>query len=178
MLIRTATLDDAKELLDIYTPYVINTDITFEYDVPSLDVFKNRMATVLKKFPYLVALNEDEKIIGYAYASEYRSRQAYQYVCELSIYIDQAYRHQHVGTLLYRRLIEILKELHYQKVYACITYPNEDSIAFHEKLGFSQIGYFKECGFKHDHWLDMVWLEKRINLKEERLNIINYRDFR
>ena len=49
---------------------------------------------------------------------------------------------------------------------------------FTQKLGFSQIGYFKECGFKHDHWLDMVWLEKRINLKEERLNIINYRDFR
>ena len=93
MLIRTATLDDAKELLDIYTPYVINTDITFEYHVPSLDVFKNRMATVLKKFPYLVALNEDEKIIGYAYASEYRSRQAYQYVCELSIYIAVSYTH-------------------------------------------------------------------------------------
>lgn len=173
--IREATLEDAPRLLEIYTPYVENTDITFEYVPPTIEEFQERMKNVMIKFPYLVILSDDQ-IIGYAYASDYRTRIAYQYVSELSIYIDNNFHHMHAGTILYQKLMDILKKQNYQIVYACITYPNDASIAFHKKLGFEQIAYFKNCGFKQNHWLDMIWMEKRINEQSDRQDIINYNE--
>lgn len=172
--IRDVTLEDAHKLVEIYAPYVLNTDVTFEYDVPSVEEFKQRIINITKKYPYYVIENNDV-IVGYAYASDYRSRKAYQYVCELSIYIDQNYHGKQVGTMLYNQLLETLKSLNYQKVYACITYPNDKSIAFHNKFGFEQIAYFKECGYKQNQWLDMIFMEKRINEKENLKDIKLYK---
>lgn len=161
MNIRLAKIEDAQAILDIYRPYVLNTNITFEYEVPSIDEFKSRIEQTLKKYPYLVAV-EKNKIVGYAYAGSYKNRAAYDWGCELSIYVDENYHHQGIGKKLYDKLIQLLKEMNYQILYACITYPNDKSIAFHKQYGFKQIAYFEKCGYKFNQWADMVWLEKRI----------------
>ena len=79
---RLAQLSDAEDLLNIYAPYVKNTDITYEYEVPCIDEFRRRMENVLSKFPYIVAI-VDDKIAGYVYASTFRQRVAYNWDLKL-----------------------------------------------------------------------------------------------
>ena len=88
MEIRLAKTDDAEALLAIYTPYVEKTAITFEYDVPSIDEFRNRIIAVSAKYPWLVAV-DNGNIVGYAYASAFKERAAYQWSVETSIYVDK-----------------------------------------------------------------------------------------
>ncbi|MBQ5676713.1 MAG: N-acetyltransferase, partial [Lachnospiraceae bacterium] len=103
MIIRNASVDDAEALLNIYAYYVKNTAITFEYEVPSLEEFKERITNTLKKYPYLVAEKED-KIVGYAYAGSFHTREAYQHAAELSVYVRQDWRGHGIGSSLYREL--------------------------------------------------------------------------
>ena len=165
---RTAAPADAKALLAIYTPYVEQTAITFEYDVPTLEEFKSRIQTTLQKFPYIIA-EEDSKILGYAYASPFKERAAYGWSVETSIYVKQDERQKGIGRILYDRLEEILKKQGILNVNACIGYPQiedeyltQDSVRFHEKLGYSMVGTFHKCGYKFGRWYDMVWMEKFI----------------
>ena len=166
--IRTATEDDAEELLAIYAPYVKQTAITFEYDVPSKKDFKSRISHTLEKYPYLVA-EEDGKIVGYAYVSPFKERAAYDWSVETSIYVDMIQKRKGIGRLLYDRLEEILKKQGILNVNACIGYPQiddeyltKDSVYFHEKLGYHMVGTFHQCGYKFNRWYDMVWMEKFI----------------
>lgn len=165
--IRPATAADARELLEIYAPYVTGTAITFEYEVPSVEEFAGRIENTLKKFPYLVALDGD-KIVGYAYVSPFKSRAAYDWAVESSIYIAMDTRGKGVGKKLYLLLEEIMKRQNILNMNACISYPNPGSIAFHERLGYKTIGHFHQCGYKLDTWYDMVWMEKFIG--EHQLN--------
>lgn len=165
---RTAAPADAKALLAIYTPYVEQTAITFEYDVPTLEKFTSRIQTTLRKFPYIIA-EEDNEILGYAYASPFKERAAYGWSVETSIYVKQNQRQKGIGRLLYDRLEEILKKQGVLNVNACIGYPQiedeyltQDSVRFHEKLGYSMVGTFHKCGYKFGRWYDMVWMEKFI----------------
>ena len=126
--IRTATPEDAEALAAIYAPYVENTSITFEYTVPSVKEFAERIRHTLARYPYLVA--EKSGIpIGYAYASAFKGRAAYNWSVETSIYISQDVRSSGVGSLLYQKLEEYLTAQHICNVCACITYPNPPSIA-------------------------------------------------
>ena len=109
MEIRKVTVDDAKELLDIYAPYVEQTAITFEYDVPSVGEFVERIKKISSKYPYIAAV-EDGKIVGYAYASAFKERAAYQWAVETSIYVDMQKRQNGVGRLLYEALEQRLRE--------------------------------------------------------------------
>lgn len=161
MEIRSVCLEDAQALLEIYTPYVLETTITFEYDVPTLQEFQNRITKTVKHFPYYVALSEG-KIVGYAYAGRYKERQAYDWGCELSIYVDRSYQSKGIGKALYTKLLDQLQKMNYQVAYACIAYPNDKSIRFHESFGFKQIAFFEASGYKFKQWCDMVWMEKRI----------------
>lgn len=158
MKIRLATLNDCKQILNIYKPYVEQTSITFEYIVPTIEEFEQRFNNISSFYPYLVAV-ENDKVIGYAYASRYRLREAYNWGVELSIYLDSQVHHQGIGTKLYSSLLNILKIQGFFKAYACITYPNPMSINFHEKYGFNHIGMFPKTGYKFDKWLDTAWLE-------------------
>ena len=88
MKIRIASIGDAEAILAVYAPYVRNTAITFEYDVPEIRNFRSRIEETLKNYPYLVA-EEDGKIVGYAYAGVLRERAAYQHIAEMSVYVDQ-----------------------------------------------------------------------------------------
>lgn len=166
--IRTACPADADALLALYAPYVRDTAITFEYVIPSVREFSARIENTLKKYPYLVA-EADGEIVGYAYAGPFKERAAYDWAVESSIYIKMEKRRMGIGARLYEELEEALKTQGILNVNACIAYTNtqdahltNDSVAFHERLGYRMVGQFHKCGYKFCHWYDMVWMEKLI----------------
>ncbi|MBQ9564739.1 MAG: N-acetyltransferase [Synergistaceae bacterium] len=166
--IRSAAIEDAEALLGIYAPYVMETAITFEYDVPSVAEFRERIASVLRRYPYLVAVT-DNTILGYAYAGAFVGRKAYEWSAELSVYVDRERRKSGIGGKLYRALEAALKDMGILNLYACIGYPEREdeyltrnSVHFHEHLGFKLVGHFHQCGYKFNRWYDMVWMEKII----------------
>ena len=167
--IRPATEADAAEILNIYAPYITDTAITFEYDVPTLEEFTGRIRHTLEKYPYLVAVRDNE-IIGYAYAGAFYGRAAYDWSAETTIYVKKGCRHSGVGKLLYQALETALKAQNIINLYACIGYPEEDdeyltknSKQFHEHLGYRLIGEFRKCGYKFGRWYHMVWMEKLLD---------------
>lgn len=167
MKIRLAKPSDARSLLDIYAPYVENTAITFEYEVPTIEDFAIRIEKTLEKYPYLVA-EEDGVVLGYAYASTYYARAAYDWAVELSVYVSQDAREKGVGSKLYDALEEMLEKMGYIHFLACISLPNEASLALHRKRGYQQVAHFPKIGYKFNRWHDIVWLQKSLD-KEARL---------
>ena len=165
MKFRLATVEDAAELLKIYKPYVEKTAVTFEYEVPTIEEFAYRIEKTVAAFPYILAIKND-RIIGYAYAGRYRERAAYDWVVELSIYLDESERHRGTGTVLYKKLLSLLSLLNYQRAYACITSPNPKSIAFHEKCGFESIGIFPKSGYKFNQWYGIQWMDKSLQVDD------------
>lgn len=159
--IRNAQVEDAANLVAIYAPYVEKTAITFETQVPAVEDFKNRIKKTMKKFPYLVAIEEGQ-IVGYAYASTYYARAAYDWTVELSVYVQKEARGKGVGTLLYTALEEELTTRGFKNFLACIALPNPASIALHEKRGYEQVAHFKKVGYKFGTWHDIVWLQKSL----------------
>lgn len=159
--IRKATIQDASSILAIYIPYIKNTAFTFEYEIPSIASFEERMIETLNQYPYLIAELEEE-IIAYAYASSFHARAAYQYCAEVSVYTQNDKRSLGAGKALYAVLERILKQQNVLNLNACITYPNEASIRFHKKNGFIENAHFHKCGYKLDQWWDMIWMEKMI----------------
>lgn len=161
IFIRMATEADSKAILDIYAPYVTDTPITFEYVVPPEEEFAARIRITLVRYPYIVALIGGA-IVGYAYASSFRDRAAYDWSVETSVYVKQNRRGMGIGKKLYQSLESILRRQHFRNMYACIAYPNPESIAFHERMGFKTIGHFSQCGYKCQQWHDMIWMGKII----------------
>ncbi|MFC4651984.1 GNAT family N-acetyltransferase [Lactococcus nasutitermitis] len=166
MEFRLANVGDAAAVLAIYRPYVEKTAITFEYDVPTVADFAERIEKISADFPYIVAL-ENGKILAYAYASRYRERKAYDWVVELSIYVDETCQHKGIGRILYQKLLTALSKLNYQRAYACITYPNEQSVKFHTALGFHWIGVFEKSGYKFDNWYGISWMDIALQKTDE-----------
>lgn len=173
MVIRSATLNDAEKLLNIYAYYVRSTAITFEYDVPSVEIFRERIRNTLLKYPYLV-LEKGQEIVGYAYAGPFKTRAAYGWSAEMTIYLAQDMRMNGYGKRLYEALELALKEKGILNLYACIAYPLEDdeyltknSAQFHEHLGYRQVGFFSNCGYKFDRWYNMIWMEKIIGTHDK-----------
>lgn len=167
MKIRIAQLNDAKQLVDIYRYYVDKTDITFEYEVPTVEEFTERIRKTLAKYPYIVAEDGGE-IIGYAYAGAFKSRRAYDWSVETSIYVRYGKDGYGVGTMLYNELEKYLKLQNIINVNACITYPNENSEEFHKKFGYKTVAHFTKCGYKFGEWKDMIWMEKFIGEHEDK----------
>ena len=117
---------DAAGLLAIYAPYVEHTAITFEYEVPSLEEFTDRIRQTKTKYPYLVA-KQDGKVLGYAYAGQFHAREAYAWAVETSIYVDESCKHMGIGGKLHAALEKALKEQGFLNMNACIAYaPKED----------------------------------------------------
>ena len=169
MEIRIAEPGDAEAIRSIYAPYVADTAITFEYDIPDVQEFQRRIENTLKRYPYLVAL-EQGTVIGYAYAGPFRPRAASQHSVEASIYVDRKQTGKGVGRILYTELEKILFRQNVYVMYACITATEREqdehltnkSILFHEHLGYTLAGQFFHCGYKFDKWYSMIWMEKRI----------------
>ena len=173
MKIEKVSTADAEELLALYAPYVEETAISFEYEVPSVDEFRNRIEQISAKYPYIKAV-VDGKIAGYAYAAGFKDRKAYDWSVETSIYVDMEQKRSGIGRRLYEELENILKQQGILNVNACIAYPQaedeyltKDSVLFHEKLGYTMVGTFHQCGYKFHRWYDMVWMEKFIGEHRE-----------
>lgn len=166
--IRSVTIEDAPQLLAIYSYYVENTAITFEYESPTLEEFKSRISNTLQKYPYLCILQEGT-ILGYAYAGPFRTRAAYQWTAEMTIYLAPDAQKCGLGRKIYEELERQLKEMGILNLYACIGYPrtedeylSSNSAQFHEHMGYTKVGEFHNCGYKYGHWYDMIYMEKII----------------
>lgn len=166
MQIRPVTPSDAAAIAAIYAPYVTDTAITFEIEVPTAADFVQRIDTITSTHPFLVAEDADGTVVGYAYASPYKGRAAYDWTVEVSIYIDQTVRSQGMGTALYDALEEQLSQAGIINFLACIALPNDPSIAFHTKRGYEQVAHFKGVGYKFDRWHDIIWMQKRVETIE------------
>lgn len=154
--IRYAKLNDAARILEIYSPHILKTPTSIETEVPSIEEFQARMEETMTKFPWLVYESGD-RVLGYAYASTHRSRCAYGWSVESTVYIDEPSQGQGIGAKLYRELFRLLKEQGAVNVFAGITQPNDASVRLHESLGFTPIGRFKDVGFKLGKWWDVGW---------------------
>lgn len=166
--IRTAVREDAAAIRGIYAPYVAATAITFDYETPSTQEFASRIASTLRRFPFLIA-EDGGRILGYAYASTFKDRAAYERSVELSVYLDMGERGRGVGSMLYDSMEEILARQGVLNLNACIAAPSSPdefldgaSMRFHEARGFRLVGTFHSCGFKFGRWYDMVWMEKML----------------
>ena len=156
LLIRLATAQDAGQIQAIYSPIVSQTAISFETEPPTVDEMRRRVKNTLKNLPWLVCVQQ-EKILGYAYASQHRARAAYQWCVDVSVYIHPQARRQGIGHGLYNSLFKILALQGFYNVYAGIALPNPASVGLHESLGFKPIGVYSAVGYKLGAWHDVGW---------------------
>ena len=164
--VRAAAPEDAEQLLEIYTPFVISEDsslsnVSFELAAPDAEEFRQRIQDISKQFPYLVG-EVNGQILGYVYCHPYRERLAYQWAVEVTIYLAPAGQGKGLGRLLYETMEKLLCLQGVTMAYSCITVGNDHSIKMHEALGYRLIGTFTNSGYKNGQWLDTVWLEKQL----------------
>ena len=166
--IRMARQEDAAALLDIFTPYVLQTAVAFNYEPPTLEEFSATMADRLRRYPYLVA-RRGKEVVGYAYASPFKTRAAYDWAVETSIYVKQGQTGTGCGRRLYEALERILKAQHILSMYACIACTDREdkhltsnSPDFHAHMGYELTARFPKCGYKFGKWYDMIWMHKEI----------------
>lgn len=174
--LRLAKPDDAEKLLEIYAPFVISndralSDVSFEYEVPSVEEFTERIKNISAAYPYIVCEHEG-RLLGYVYAHPYIQRAAYQWGAEVTIYLAPEGQGRGLGKVMYAALEALLRLQGIVVTYACITASNEHSVKMHEACGYKIIGTFNNTGFKYGHWLDMVWMEKVIAEHPEQPELI------
>jgi phosphinothricin acetyltransferase len=165
-IIRVATKSDASGMLEIYAPFILNSGITQETEVPSVENFQQRVISNLEERPWLVC-EINNQVGGYAYAGKHRERKGYQWCTEPSVYISEKYFGFGIANALYVSLFDILKIQGYVNAYAVITLPNERSIAFHKKFGFEYLTTYKKIGYKLGQWHDVGWMQYEINPHKE-----------
>jgi L-amino acid N-acyltransferase YncA len=155
-LIRLAKEDDAARIAEIYRPYVETSPATFELVPPSEADFKTRISTVLPFAPWLV-FESDDRILGYAYASQHHERAAYQWCVNTAVYIREGCHRQGIGRALYTSLIACLKLQGFYAAHAGATLPNAGTVGLHEAMGFQRIGVYPAVGYKLGAWHDVIW---------------------
>jgi phosphinothricin acetyltransferase len=156
-MIRDCTVDDARRICEIYNYYITNTITTFETEEVKVDQMRNRIAENSGKFPWLVY--DDNEVEGFAVAKGWKTRNAYQFTAEASVYIDFRFKRKGIGNELYSELIHRLKEISIHSILAGISLPNPESVIFHEKMGFEKVAHLKEVGFKFNQWIDVGYWE-------------------
>lgn len=168
MEILRVTEADAAKLVAIYAPYVLDTAVSFETEVPSVEEFAGRIRDISAKYPYIKAV-ENGEILGYAYAAAFKWRAAYDWSVESTIYLKEDQKRRGIGRVLYTALENSLRDMGILNMNACIGYPREedphltmDSPLFHEKMGFQMVGKFNYSGCKFGRWYDMIWMEKML----------------
>ena len=155
-MLRPVTENDAADIIKIYEPHVTNSHVSFELVAPSEAEMQARIREYTQTFPWFV-WEENGKVAAYAYASTYRTRAAYQWNAEVSVYVDKQQSKKGLGRKLYEELINEMKRRGYINLYAVIALPNEPSIKFHEAMGFEYLGVYKNVGFKLGKWHDVGW---------------------
>jgi phosphinothricin acetyltransferase len=120
---------------------------------------QKRIAEILENYPFFVC-EEKREIFGYAYAVRYKTRAAYRFSVEVSVYVKNGIAGKGVGTVLYENLFAALESTEIHAVIAGISLPNETSVRLHEKFGFEKAAHFREVGFKHGRWIDVGYWQK------------------
>lgn len=157
-MIRPVKASDAPDICKLYNYYVFNTHVNFEEEAVTVEGMEGRIGGVSQNHPWLVYEHEG-KVIGYAYASAWKSRCSYRHSVETSVYIAHQHKGKGLGSLLYDALLKELKQTNAHAIIGGIALPNEASVALHEKFGFEKIAQFKEVGFKHNKWIDVGYWE-------------------
>ena len=165
IILRPATEDDAAEMLALYAPYVIQTTVSSEYEPPSLEEFLGRMRSYTTRLPWLTC-TVDGEVVGYGYASPHRTRAAYQWSVETSIYVAPEWHRHGIAGAIYAALFELLSMQGYYNIYVGITSPNERSMKFHKAMGFIISGAYQESMYKFGQWRDVLWMGKSLRPHE------------
>lgn len=163
--LRAARPSDVPLFLRIYAPYITDTTYSFEYTVPTVQIFAARFAAVTAQFPWIAAVENDE-VVGYAYASPMAERAAYCWSADMSVYLRGDCRGRGTGTLLYTELETLLRYQGYFNAYALITSENESSRHFHTHMGYTLESHMQNCGYKMGRWLSVDWYVKRLRTGE------------
>ena len=163
ILVRDATVADMSAVTTIYAMHVLNGLASFEEVPPSLDEMKSRRASVLQLgLPYLVA-ELDGRVVGYSYATSYRTRPAYRYTVEDSVYVEDGFNGRGIGTALLAELIARCARGPWRQMLAVIgDSDNAGSIALHRRMGFVPAGNLISVGFKFGRWVNSVFMQRAL----------------
>lgn len=162
MCIRLGTPADAEGVHAIYAPIVRETAISFELDPPTVEEMGERITATLRMHPWLVC-EADGLVAGYAYASAHRSRAAYQWAADVSVYSHPGYHRRGLGRALYGALLEILRQQGFRQACAGIALPNPSSVALHEAMGFRPVGVYRDIGYKLAAWHSVGWWQAALD---------------
>lgn len=169
--LRLVSPDDAAQIAAIYAPFCLETAISFEAEAPDEPTMRERICVVADRYPWLVTVSEESKVLGYAYATKHRERAAYRWAVDFAVYLAPSAKGRGIGTELYHALVAICRLLGYHRAFAGIALPNEASVRLHEKVGFRPIGVYQRVGFKLGKWHDVGWwsldLRPETDLPEE-----------
>jgi phosphinothricin acetyltransferase len=149
---RRATADDAAAIASIYAPYVSASVVSFETEAPDAAEIGSRLAALGDSYPWLIACDRDGSVLGYAYGCAFRTRPAYRFTVETTVYVADGAHRRGIGTALYRRLLGLLEAQGYTQAVGAITIPNPASIRLHDSLGFARAGTYEKVGFKLGEW--------------------------
>ena len=157
-MVRKVRSEDAKAIADIYNYYILHTVVTFEESEVDAAEMESRILEITTKLPWLV-YEEKGEVLGYAYATDWKSRCAYKHSAEITVYLNPSALQQGIGSQLYKELVRHLKELEMHAIIGGIALPNEGSVRLHEKFGFEKVAQFKEVGYKFNRWIDVGYWE-------------------
>ncbi len=158
--VRSATPDDAAACRAVYAPYVLGSAVSFEEEPPTEAQVRERIEASLATHAWVVAEDEDGRVVGYAYGGPFRTRPAYRWSCETSVYLEQGRRRTGAGRLLYADLLARLAARGFRTALAGMTLPNPASHGLHTAMGFTDVGTFHRVGFKQGAWHDVHWMER------------------
>lgn len=162
MRIRPVATADAPALEAIYTPIFLETAISFEWEPPDVRAWRERIARITATYPWLVAVDDSDRVRGFVYAGSHRDAPSYRWSVNTSVFMHADARGQGVGRMLYRELHAQLVGLGYYRAFAGIALPNEASVALHESVGYRPLGVYEKVGFKFGQWRDVGWWQKEL----------------
>ena len=164
IVIRAAVPEDAASIAAIYAPHVLVGTVSFETVAPDARQMRARMATSAGLYPWMVAtIGDDGGVLAFAYATRFREREAYRFVCETTVYVADAAQRQGAGRLLYEALIDTLRAQGFTQAIGVIALPNDSSIKLHEAVGFRRAGVYREVGYKNRQWIDVGHWQCELN---------------
>jgi L-amino acid N-acyltransferase YncA len=164
--VRSATTADASACAAIYAPYVTDTPVTFETVPPGPEEMAERITAAVRNHAWVV-LEDEGRVVGYAYAGPFKSRAAYRWSCEVSVYLEMGRRRTGAGRALYDALFGRLVERGFRTAVAGMTLPNDASVGLHTAMGFEPVGVYRRIGWKHGAWHDVAWTQLALVLDED-----------
>jgi phosphinothricin acetyltransferase len=161
--IRDASVEDSEAIAAIYAHHVLNGTASYDTEPPPSDAHRDKIARITSAgWPFLVAVTDDGGIAAYAYAMQFRDRAAYRFTCENSIYVNHAHVGRGIGRKLLAALVDSARDCGFRQMIAVIGGAEPASVAIHRHCGFVEAGRLRHVGFKHDRWLDTVYMQRAL----------------